>query len=343
MIHDAHPVPAALLGRDDVQTAAAWLRGRVIRTPVVTSAVLDRLAGARLWLKAESLQRTGSYKMRGAMLAVGRVARDGLAPGVIAQSTGNHALAVALAAREHGLNAAVVLPVDASPVKLARAEAAGARVILAGTGLDERLDMVERLRTSTGHAVVDAYDHPDVVAGQGTATLELVEEAHRRGVHLDTVVVPVGGGGGLAGACLAVRDRDTAVFGVEPVGCDSMTVSLEQGRRVPVPPAPTLADGLRPSCVGRLPFEIARSAVAGMVRVDDGDIGRALCRALFHARLVLEPSAAAGLAGAFRLAASRPGTDIGVVLTGGNVEPGLLARLVTEHGADTAAGEVAAR
>jgi threonine dehydratase len=319
--------------RADVEAAAAWLGGRVVRTPVVRSATLDRIAGAALWLKAENLQSTGSYKFRGAMLAVDRIARSGDCSGVIAQSTGNHGLAVATAAQAYRLAATVVLPVDAPLTKVSRIEAAGARVVRAGTTVEERLAVVERLRLASGHGIVDAYDHPDVIAGQGSATLELIDGARRQGVALDAVVVPVGGGGGVAGACLAAEGRGVAVYGVEPVGCDSLGRSIDVGRRVTVPPAPTLADGLRPSCVGDLPFRIAYGSIAGVVRVDDRSIARALCLALFHTMLVLEPSAAAGLAGAFRIAAAGSFRQIGVVLTGGNAEPAVLARLLADHAA----------
>jgi threonine dehydratase len=327
------PVDAATPRHADVGAAATWLSSRVVRTPVIRSAALDRIAGTRLWLKAENLQRCGSYKIRGAMRAVGRLAGEGRCSGVIAQSTGNHALAVATAASEYGLKATVVLPDDAPLTKIALAESAGAQVILAGTSVDDRLEVVERLRSSTGHAVVDAYDDFDVVAGQGTATLELIDEVNRQGAHLDAVVVPVGGGGGVAGAVLASEGKDIAVYGVEPVGCDSLASSLSRGERITVPPAATLADGLKPSCVGRLPFEIVRESIAGVVRVDDAAIGRALCLTLLHTKLLVEPSAAAGLAGAFEVASAGSYGDVGVVLTGGNVEPALIARLITEYGA----------
>jgi threonine dehydratase len=310
--------------RDDVEEAAGWLSGQVVRTPVIRAASLDRIAGVRIWLKAENLQVTGAYKARGALRAVGRVATEGRTAGVIAQSTGNHALAVAMAARRYGLAATLVLPTDAAPGKVTKARASGATVVLAGTTLSDRLAVVEGLHASTGHAVIDPYDHPDVVAGQGTATLELIQDAGR----LDAVVVPVGGGGGVAGACLAVDGEPIEVYGVEPAGCDSLRRSLAADRQVTVEPAPTLADGLRPSCVGRLPFQIARERIAGVVEVDDEAIADALRLALFHAHLLVEPSAAAGLAGALRLAAEHAFTDIGVVLTGGNVEPAVLTRLV---------------
>ncbi|BCB83004.1 threonine ammonia-lyase [Phytohabitans suffuscus] len=324
--------------RDDVEAAAEWLRDRVVDTPVVRSTTLDRIAGTRLWLKAENLQTGGSYKFRGALRAVSQVARRGGHRGVIAQSTGNHALAVAIAAERYGLSATAVLPIDAPVTKVDSIKGSGARVELAGTTVRRRLEVVDRLRAASGDAVLDAYDHPGVIAGQGSATWDLVEEVERRGASLDAVVVPVGGGGGVAGACLALQGQETAVYGVEPVGCDSMTRSLAAGRRIAVSPAPTLADGLRPSLVGRLPFGIVQDRIAGVVPVDDDDIGRAVCLALFHAKLLLEPSGAAGLAGALRLAARGSFTDIGVVLTGGNAEAVLIARLVAGYGATARTG-----
>ncbi|SIN34606.1 threonine ammonia-lyase [Micromonospora cremea] len=332
------------LRRADVEEAASWLSGRVVRTPVLRSPVIDKLAGARVLLKAENLQDGGSYKMRGALRAVGRVATADRA-GVIAQSTGNHAVAVALAARQHGLAATVVLPVDAAQTKVDRARAAGARVVFAGTGVEERVAAARRLSEETGHPVIDAYDHPDVIAGQGSASLELIEEAERLGTPLDTLVVPVGGGGGVAGACLAAAGTGIEVYGVEPVGCDSLARSLAAGERVPVAPAPTIADGLRPSCVGELPFAILRTALRGVVRVDDEEIAAAFRLLLMELKVLVEPSGAAGLAGALRLAAesgARRKRTVGVVLTGGNVEAALVARLTVQRLAELTTVEGAA-
>ncbi|MBQ1044660.1 MULTISPECIES: pyridoxal-phosphate dependent enzyme [unclassified Micromonospora] len=331
---DAPELPA----RTHVEEAARVLSGRVVRTPVLHSPAIDRLAGARILLKAENLQDGGSYKMRGAMLAVGRLAAAGHT-GVVAQSTGNHAVAVALAARRHGLAATVVLPVDAAPVKVDRARAAGARVVRAGTTVEERLAVARRIAEVEGHPLVDAYDHPDVVAGQGSASLELIEEAARRGTPLDALVVPVGGGGGIAGACLAAAGTPIQVYGVEPVGCDSLARSLAAGRPTPVAPAPSLADGLRPGCVGDLPFAVARTAVRGVVRVDDDAIVEAFRLLLLELKVLVEPSGAAGLAGALRLGeVAGPGgpgggrqMTVGVVLTGGNVEADLVARLAGDR------------
>ncbi len=335
----------ALPDRTHVEEAARALSGRVVRTPVLHSPAIDRLAGTRVLLKAENLQDGGSYKMRGAMLAVGRLAAAGHT-GVVAQSTGNHAVAVALAARRHGVAATVVLPVDAAPVKVDRARAAGARVVRAGTTVEERLAVARRIAEVEGHPLVDAYDHPDVVAGQGSASLELIEEAARRGTPLDALVVPVGGGGGIAGACLAAAGTPIQVYGVEPVGCDSLARSLAAGRPTPVAPAPSLADGLRPGCVGDLPFAVARTAVRGVVRVDDDAIVEAFRLLLLDLKVLVEPSGAAALAGALRLGEmARPsggGTEarpsdggrqltVGVVLTGGNVEADLVARLAGDR------------
>jgi threonine dehydratase len=311
----------------DVVAASRWLTGRIVRTPVVRSRYLDAIAGTQLLLKAENLQLGGSYKMRGALRAVGRVVEEGRYSGVLAQSTGNHALAVAIAARQHGLAVTVVLPSDAPAAKTDRAREYGARVVLGGSTVEERYEVVDRLRAETGHVVIDAYDHADVVAGQGTASLELIEEAGT----LDALVVPVGGGGGVAGACLAAEGRDIDVYGVEPVGCDSLARSLAADRRVVVPPAETLADGLRPSCVGRLPFDLLRGRIAGVVRVDDDAIAEAFRLSMFHAKLLVEPSGAAGLAGALRIAATGRYRSVGVLLTGGNIEPSMVTRLVGPH------------
>lgn len=341
--------------RARVEEAARWLAGRVVRTPVLNSPAIDRLGGVRILLKAENLQTGGSYKMRGAMLAVGRLVAAGHT-GVVAQSTGNHAVAVALAARRHGLAATVVLPVDAAPTKVARARAAGAYVVLAGTTVEERVATARRLSDAQGHPLIDAYDHPDVIAGQGSASRELIEQAERAGTPLDALVVPVGGGGGVAGACLAAAGTPIEVYGVEPVGCDSLARSLAAGRPTPVAPAPTIADGLRPTCVGELPFAVARDTVRGVVRVDDEEIAEAFRLLLLELKVLTEPSGAAGLAGALRLAADpgalAPGTGladrsgagpaggrdrfrtVGVVLTGGNVEAELVARLATRQLAD---------
>jgi threonine dehydratase len=319
--------------RADVLPAQRMLAGRIVRTPVVRSEDLDRLAGARIWLKAENLQRGGSFKLRGAVLAVGRLAAAGAA-GVVAQSTGNHAVAVALAAREAGLPAVLVLPADAAHNKLDTVCATGAEVVLGGATPAERAHLVDRLARQRGWPVVDPWEDPDVIAGQSTATAELIDQVWIAGGALDTVVLPVGGGSLLAGACLASAGLGIAVVGAEPAAVPALTAALHAGHPVTVPVGATIADGLRPDTIGRLPFEIARSGVDRVVTVDEPAIAEALCLALLHARLLVEPAAATALAGALTLTAGNPEIrDIGVVLSGGNVEPLLVAHLLADRSA----------
>ena len=322
----------AARGRGDVLPAQRLLAGRIVRTPVVRSDELDRRAGARVWLKAENLQRGGSFKLRGALLAVGRLADAG-ASGVVAQSTGNHAIAVALAARDLGLRAVLVLPPDVNYGKADAVRAAGAEVVLEGTTPGERSVVVERLRDERRWGVVDPWEDPDVVAGQSTATAELIDQVWSAGGALDTIVVPVGGGSALAGACLAAAGLGIHVVGAEPAAVPALTAALRAGRPLAVQARPTIADGLRPDTIGRLPFEVCRDAVSRVITVDEPAIGDALCLALVHARLLVEPAAATALAGALALL-SEPGSevrDVGVLLTGGNVDPALVARLLAER------------
>jgi threonine dehydratase len=325
---------AARLGPDDVRAAAARIAGDVVRTPTVRAFSLEREGGPELWLKCENLQRIGAFKARGAQHAIGRLDPSVRARGVITFSSGNHAQAVAWAARIHGVPATIAMPEDAPRIKVAGVRALGAQVVFAGTTSDERRAAALALHERTGAAIIQPFDDEDIVCGQGTATLELaddVEAATGRG--LDAILVPVGGGGLVAGACLATRGRGIAIHAVEPAGCDAMARSLEQGQRVRVGPAPTLADGLKPVQVGELNFEIARTDLAGTHRVDDDELGLALVRLLVRAKLFVEPSGAAGLAVALR-GLPRDARRIGVILTGGNADPTLVAALLERWGAE---------
>lgn len=316
-----------LLSREGVLDARRRLVGRLTRTPVVRSDDLDRAAGARLWLKAENLQRGGSFKMRGALLAVDRLAAAG-SVGVVAQSTGNHAIAVALAAAEHGLPAVLVLPVDAAAAKVRRIRDLGARVVREGTTLAERIAVVEELKRTGGLDEVDPYENPDVVAGQATATADLLHQVAAAGGRLDAVVLPVGGGSALAGACLATTGHDIGVHGAEPAAVPALTEALRAGGPVTVDARPTIADGLRPDRIGRLPYGLVHDRVAAVHTIDEDAIAEALRLVLVHARLVVEPAAATAVAGALRLAAQGRARDIGVLVSGGNVEPGLMASVL---------------
>ncbi len=330
--------PGALpLSRDDVGRACRRLDGRVVATPVVRSDELDRLTGSRLWLKAENLQRGGSFKVRGALLAVDRLTAAGCR-GLVAQSTGNHGIAVALAARAHGMPAVVVLPEDAAAAKVRKLREAGAEVIHAGRLLAERVAAVEDIRTRRGFAVVDPYEDPDVVAGQGSASAELIAQAAEAGTRLDALVVPVGGGSAVAGACLAADGSGTEVFGAEPEAVPALTEALRAGAPVTVPARATIADGLRPDRIGRLPFTIAAGRITAVEVVGEAAIADALRLALLRTRMLVEPAAATALAVASRLPAGRY-RDVGVLLTGGNVDASLVAAVLSR--ADQAPGATA--
>jgi len=317
-----------------VRAAATRLVGLVVRTPVLRISALDATAGCELWLKAENLQHIGAFKARGALHAALRLEPEARARGLVTYSSGNHAQAVALAARHFGVRATIAMPTDAPPIKRAAVQALGAEIVLAGTTSPERLAAALQIAQSTGGVIIPPFDDPDVIAGQGTATLELVDEVRREtGGALDAILVPTGGGGLVAGACLVCAGTGTAVYSVEPVGCDAMAQSLEAGRRVPVEPAPTIADGLKPVQVGALNFAIAQRWLSGWLRVDDDAMAAAMVRLLVHGKVLVEPSGAAGLAVALRRELPGAPRRVGVILSGGNVEPSLVASLLVRAGA----------
>jgi threonine dehydratase len=322
------------MGQADVRAAAARLHGLVRRTPVLRCAALDAIAGAELWLKAENLQHIGAFKARGAMHAVGHLSEEERARGIITFSSGNHAQAVALAAREFGARATITMPTDAPPIKLDAVRKLGAEVVFAGTTSDHRREAALEIQSRTRGVIIQPFDHPHIVAGQGTATLELMEQVAEAtgGEGLDALVVPVGGGGLIAGACLAAADSPMRIYSAEPHGCDALAQSLERGERVSVVPGPTLADGLKPVRIGELNFAIAREHVHRSYHVDDEEIGTALVRLLIRAKVLVEPSGAAALAVALRAQLPESPRRVGVMLSGGNVSPDLVGGLLKKHG-----------
>jgi threonine dehydratase len=303
------------LDLDDIRAARERIRPHVVRTPVLRHA----RAGCELLLKPESLQPTGSFKLRGAFSLMTTLPRD--VPGVIAHSSGNHAQAVARAARVLGLRAVVVMPSDAPEVKRARAAADGAEVVLVGPDSEERARRADELARERGLVPVSPHDHPLVAAGQGTAALELVEDAGA----LDRFYAPISGGGLMAGCAVAVRALcpSAEIVGVEPEGADDTRRSLAAGERVRIPPPRTIADGLRVQTPGALAFPLLRALVSRIELVSDAELLDAMRFALHELRLVLEPSGAAALALALREGRGRSG----VLLSGGNVDPALLARV----------------
>jgi threonine dehydratase len=300
---------------EQVREAALRIRSHVVRTPLLRH---WSRPGCELLLKPESLQPTGAFKLRGAFNKMLTLPRD--TPGVVAHSSGNHAQAVAWAARVLGLPAVIVMPDDAPEPKLTATRAAGAEVVVVGSDSDERAERASAIAAERGWIAVEPYDDLAVAAGQGTAALELMEDAG----HVDRFYAPVSGGGLLAGCAVVVHalDPEAQIVGVEPTEGDDTKRSLERGERVSVAPPRTLADGLRVRRPGRVTFPIVRELVHRVELVDDEALLDAMAYALIHLRLVLEPSGAASLAVALREGEGR----CGVLLSGGNVDPALLAR-----------------
>jgi threonine dehydratase/serine racemase len=301
-----------------IREAAARIAGRAHRTPVATCATLDRLAGRRLFFKCEHLQKVGAFKFRGALNAVLKLPEDVARRGVVTHSSGNHAQALALAARLRGIAAHIVMPRTAQEVKQRAVVDYGGRIVLCEPTLAAREATTAAVQTETGATLIHPYNHPDVIAGQGTVALELLEQVP----DLDAVITPVGGGGLLSGVCLAARVlRPTVrVLGAEPAGADDAARSLGGGQLVPQTGPNTIADGLLTS-LGELTWPVIRDHVEAIVTVTEEEIVRAMRLAWERAKLLIEPSAAVAVAAvlteSFR---ATPGLErVGVVLSGGNV------------------------
>jgi threonine dehydratase len=299
---------------DAIAAARVRIAGHVVRTPLLAHRLR---ADCELLCKPESLQPTGAFKLRGAVSLMQTLPRD--CPGVVAHSSGNHAQAVARAARELGLRAVVVMPSDAPARKRAATEADGAEIVTVGPDSDERERAAEEIARARGLALVPPFDHPLVAAGQGTAALELVEDAGA----LDRFYAPVSGGGLMAGCAVAIHALvpGCEIVGVEPEDAGDTRLSLAAGERREVPPPRTIADGLRVRTPGARTFPVLRKHVARVELVSDGELLDAMAFALRELRLVLEPSGAASLAAALREGRGR----CGVLLSGGNADPAHLA------------------
>jgi threonine dehydratase/serine racemase len=301
-----------------VREAAARIAGFVHRTPVMTSETLDRFAGRRLFFKCENLQKVGAFKYRGATNAVRKLTEEEAARGVVTHSSGNHAQALALAARVRGTPAYIVMPKTATPVKKAAVEGYGGIVTLCEPTLEAREQTAAEIVERTGATLIPPYDHADVIAGQGTAALELLEDVP----DLDAIITPVGGGGLLSGVCIAARGVKPGirVFGAEPLGADDAARSMAAGTLIPQTAPNTIADGLLTS-LGQLTWPIIRDKVERVFTVTDDQIRAAMRLVWERMKLVIEPSAAVPvavvLADEFR---SLTGIDrAGIMLSGGNV------------------------
>jgi threo-3-hydroxy-L-aspartate ammonia-lyase len=318
---------------DDVLAARGRLAGKVSLTPVLQVPRLDALAGIELYLKAENLQRVGAFKARGAINAVLALPPDAREKGLVTFSSGNHGQAVALAARDAGVTSHIVMPEDAPAVKVETVRALGGQVSFAGKTTDDRYKLAHEIAARTGATVIPPFDDADVIAGQGTATVELIEQAASLGAELDAVLVPVGGGGLLAGACLAASGHVTnpKIIAVEPSTADAFSKSFAAKERVTIAPASTIADGLKPIRVGELNFAIAGKMVSHSAVVDDEAIGRALVELLMHGKILVEPSGACALAAALERKLPAGIRRAGVILSGGNLAPAQLAGLIERY------------
>lgn len=308
-----------------MRRAQQGLAGIIHRTPLLRC----RSLGA--WLKAENLQRAGSFKIRGAYTKISRLSDAERDRGVITYSSGNHAQGVALAARLLGIAATVVMPEDVIPGKRAATQGYGAAVELAGVTSADRRACAEAIAARTGAVIIPPFDDADILAGQATVGIEILEDMPEVG----TVVVPVGGGGVLGGTALAIRalagdDSDIDIVAVEPEGADAMCRSLEAGALVTLARVETVADGLRPLAPGARNFAAAQRTGVRGVRVSDQEILAAMRFLAERARLVVEPSGAATTAAILSgKVTARPGRSLVAVVTGGNVAPSLLAQVLT--------------
>ncbi|HET6518693.1 MAG TPA: threonine/serine dehydratase [Geminicoccaceae bacterium] len=310
---------------DDVRDAAVRLRDVAVRTPLLESEALNALAGGRLLLKAEPLQRTGSFKIRGAYNTIGRL---GGRP-VVAYSSGNHAQGVAAAARLLGVPATIVMPADAPRIKLDNTRAYGAEVVTYERDREVREEIGERIAAETGAALVRPYDDPNIVAGQGTVGLETAEQAEAMGARPDAALVPCGGGGLVSGCAtaLAALVPGIEVHAVEPEGFDDTARSLAAGERQRVVPgARSICDALLIPTPGALTFAINRRLLAGGLAVSDDEVLRAMALAFRHLKLVVEPGGVVALAAALAGRFDCRGRTVAVVLSGGNVDPALFRR-----------------
>jgi len=304
---------------------------RVARvTPMESSLFLSEVLGSPVYLKCESLQRTGSYKIRGAYNRLSRLSDEERARGVVAASAGNHAQGVALAARELGIKSTIFMPVGVALPKLQATRRYGAEVVLRGHTVDEPLRAAAQFAESTGAVLIPPFDHPDVVAGQGTLGLEILDQVP----NLDTVVVPIGGGGLISGVASVLKQtfakegRTVRIVGVQAENAASYPPSLKAGEPTDITIQPTIADGIAVSRPGALNFEIISTMVDEVVTVSDDDIARALLVLLERAKLVVEPAGAVSVAAILTGLVKNSGTTV-AILSGGNIDPLVMERVIS--------------
>ena len=313
-----------MVSRVDVEIAAARIAGHAVRTPLLRSDALDTICGGRVWLKPENLQRTGSFKFRGAYNRLAALTAEERPRGVVAFSSGNHAQGVSLAARLLGISATIVMPTDAPAVKIDKTRGFGAEVVLYDRYTEDRAAIAAELAAKLGGTVVPSFDDPYIVAGQGTVGLEIAQDLAAMGKTVDMALVCCGGGGLASGIALG---SGMPVVTVEPEGYDDVARSLAGGRIVPVEnPGPTLCDALQTLVTCDLTFDLLRAANARGVAVSEAAAMRAAGFAFHDLKLVLEPGGAVALAAALEGVVELRGRTAVVLLSGGNVSAEVFAR-----------------
>jgi threonine dehydratase len=315
----------------DVEHAAARLSGVAVLTPLVTSRELDELAGGRVFIKAESLQLTGSFKIRGAYNMMSQLPPGQAARGVVAWSSGNHAQGVAAAGSLLGIRTAIVMPEDAPRVKLENTRRLGGEPILYDRFSGDREEIARRIAADRGAELVPSYDHAGIIAGQGTVGLEIMRQCSEAGLKPDQVLVPCSGGGLIAGAAVAIRGLEpgTTVHSVEPESLDDTARSLRAGKRVSNDPsAHSMCDALQAATPGRLTFDINRELLAEGLSVSDDEVGAAMRFAFLRLKLVAEPGGAVALAAVLGRKIETKGRVTVVVLSGGNVDADCFCRIL---------------
>ena len=315
----------------DVATAAKRLQGVAVRTPLINAPVLDERLSARVFLKAETLQRTGSFKFRGAYNKISTIPEERRAGGVVAYSSGNHAQGVASAARLCGMRATIVMPSDAPRAKRERTLALGAEVVPYDRDTEDRAAIGERIARERGATLVPPYDDPLIIAGQGTIGLEIVEDLAALGLKPDIVVIGASGGGLAAGIALAVKAAvpDAVLYAIEPEGFDDTLRSFKSGRHESnARMSGTICDALMSGTPGDLTFPITQALIGQGFTVSDEEVGRAVRYAFEELKLVVEPGGAVGLAALLAGKLDVSGKVVAGVLSGGNIDAALFAKLI---------------
>jgi threonine dehydratase len=315
----------------DIEAAARRIAGVAVRTPLITAPVLDARLEARVFLKAETLQRTGSFKFRGAYNKISSIPQDKRAAGVVAFSSGNHAQGVAAAAGLMAMPAVIVMPRDAPKAKIERTRALGAEVILYDRETEDRAAIARRIMSERGATLVPPYDDPLIIAGQGTIGLEIIDDLKARDIRPDIIVIGASGGGLAAGVSLGVKSRvpEATLYTVEPEGFDDTLRSFKSGKRESNPHlSGSICDALMSASPGELTFPITRTLIGQGLTASDEEVGRAVRYAFEELKLVVEPGGAIGLAALLAGKLDVKGKTVVAILSGGNVDAELFAKLI---------------